>query len=54
MARSKLNPETQTKITQALRAGNYRKAACRHAGIGESTLYRWLEQGERCRRDGDG
>jgi hypothetical protein len=45
-ARSKLTADTQTKIVQALRAGNYRKAACQFAGIGESTLYRWLEQGE--------
>jgi transposase len=48
MARkSKLTPETQDKIVKAIRAGNYAHIAAAMAGIGESTYYRWLEQGER-------
>lgn len=44
--RSKCTPERRKKIIRALEAGNYRHAACRHAGIGESTFYRWMEVGE--------
>ena len=42
----KLTPEVQTKIVAAVRAGNYARVAAQCAGIGESTFYRWLEQGE--------
>jgi transposase len=48
MARpSKLTAEVQTRIVQAIRAGNYAEIACRSARISSSTLYRWLERGER-------
>lgn len=43
---SKLTPERQEKITQAILAGNYFETACRYAGIGESTGYEWLARGE--------
>lgn len=46
MAKSKLTPELQAKVVQALRAGNYRKAACAFAGISEGTLYRWISDAE--------
>lgn len=48
MARpTKLTSELQTRIVQAIRAGNYADAAARSAGISPSTYYRWLERGER-------
>jgi transposase len=43
---TKLTPETQARIIQALEAGNYFETACGYAGIGKTTAYRWLEQGE--------
>jgi len=43
---TKLNPAVSERIVQALRAGNYAEAACRAAGIGPSTYYRWLELGQ--------
>lgn len=47
MARpTKLTPSVQTKLTKALASGCYRETAAHVAGIGVSTLYRWLEQGE--------
>lgn len=46
MARpSKLTPEVQKRIIDAIRAGNYAAQAARSAGIGSSTFYRWMEQG---------
>lgn len=42
----KLTPQTQEKVCQAIRAGNYANVAARYAGIDESTFYRWLERGE--------
>lgn len=48
MARpSKLTAQATERIVQAIKAGNYAEAACRSAGIGVSTFYRWLERGER-------
>jgi transposase-like protein len=44
--RSKLTPELQEKIVRVIRAGNYAYIAAEYAGIGQSTFYRWLEQGE--------
>lgn len=47
MARpSKLTQDRHELIVQAVRAGNYREPTARAAGIGPSTLYRWLETGE--------
>lgn len=51
MARpTKLSDETLRKITNALRAGNYIETAARYAGIASSTLYEWLDRGERGER----
>jgi len=47
MAKSKLTPEVRDKIVQAVKAGNYAKVAAQYAGVDESTLYRWIRQGER-------
>ena len=43
---SKLTPELSNRIVKAIQAGNYAQVAARHAGIGESTFYRWLQQGQ--------
>jgi hypothetical protein len=37
-------PETQEKILNALRAGNYRVAACKWAGIDQDTFCRWMRR----------
>jgi transposase len=48
MARpTKLGPAVEERIVAAVGAGNYLEAAARSAGISASTLYRWLERGER-------
>ncbi len=39
---TKYGEETTTRITQALRAGNTRRAACGYAGISEDTFANWL------------
>lgn len=44
--RSKLTPEVQKRICDALRDGNYVYAACAAGGISEETYYRWIETGE--------
>jgi hypothetical protein len=41
-----LTPELQERVLQAIRAGNTREATANYAGIGRTTLFRWLEQGE--------
>ena len=47
MARPTKVTQVQERVVQAMRAGNYAEAACRAAGIGESTFYRWMRRGER-------
>lgn len=37
--------ETREKILNALRAGNYRVAACKFAGISNDTFGRWMRAG---------
>jgi len=45
MARpSKLTPEVETAIVEALTAGASRKAAAEYAGIDETTLSRWMRR----------
>ena len=41
---SKYTPERAQQITDALAAGNTRKASAAHAGIGENTLGDWLRR----------
>jgi len=43
----KLTPAMIKKIAAHVRIGNYAITACRACGIGETTYYRWLENGER-------
>ena len=48
MARpTKLTEETVDKITRAIRAGNHASVSARLAGIGETTYYRWMAEGEK-------
>ena len=42
---TKLTPELIERVTLAIRAGNYAKTACEMVGIGETTFYRWMEEG---------
>jgi transposase len=42
----KIETTVGERIVQLLRAGNYKEIAARAAGVGTSTLYRWLETGE--------
>lgn len=44
--RSKLTPATRDAIVEAVRTGNYLETAAAAAGIGTTTLYRWLAEGE--------
>ena len=48
---SALTPEVQRRLCDAIAAGNTRNDAAEYAGVGESTLRRWLAQG-RHRRSG--
>ena len=43
----KLTPEIIGRIADAVRAGNTREAAAASVGIGETTLYRWLQRARR-------
>jgi len=50
MARpSKLTPEIEKKLIDAIRSGNYYEAACAYAGINIRTFYRWMEKGEKAK-----
>lgn len=42
---SKLTDDTAARIVDLVRAGNYLKIAALAAGIGETTLHRWLADG---------
>ena len=41
---SKLTPETQTTICNAVEAGTPLKYAAVYAGVGESTIYSWMSK----------
>lgn len=43
---SKLTPEVQDRIVQAIQAGNYIEVAAQYAGVHKGTLYRWLQQAD--------
>jgi len=44
--RTKLTPELQQQICDLLAMGNYADDVCDIVGIGETTFYRWLQEGE--------
>lgn len=43
---TKLTPETQKAICDAIAAGNYDYVAAEYAGVGRTTFYAWLAKGE--------
>ena len=46
MARKiKLTPALQERLVTAIQVGNYAKVAAEMVGIGETTFYRWMEEG---------
>ena len=47
--KSKLTPEIQEKIVQAVKTGNYYEAACGYAGIDYTTFRRWILNGEKAK-----
>lgn len=44
---TKLTPELQDRIVQAIRAGAYIETAAAYAGVSKDTLYQWLKRGAR-------
>ena len=44
---SKLTPELQERICEAIRAGNYIETSAARVGINKTTLYNWLTKGGR-------
>jgi transposase len=44
---SKLTPDIQVKIVDALKLGNYIETAAALAGINKTTVYEWLKRGAR-------
>lgn len=42
---TKLNPDVQAKIGEALRLGAYAEVAARYAGIHPATFYDWMRRG---------
>ena len=46
---SKLTPETQKTLIDALLAGNYIETACTYAGITAASYFIWLVQGRKAR-----
>lgn len=47
--KSKLTPDTQSKIVQAIGAGNYYKAACRFGGVSYKVFREWMVKGEKAK-----
>jgi len=44
--KTKLTPQVQADIVQALAVGAVHEHACEYAGIDHATFYRWLQKGE--------
>lgn len=53
MSASKLTPEAQRRIYQAIRAGNYKEVACQFAGISGTTLRNWVNKGRQSEAKGN-
>ena len=47
---TKLTPEVQNAIVDAIRRGNYIETAATIAGISKDTLYKWLKRGNSCKK----
>lgn len=46
---TKLTPEIQAAIVDAIRRGNYIETAATIAGITKDTLYKWIKRGNACK-----
>ena len=46
---SKLTPEVQERICNAIRAGNYYEASCAYAGVDYTTFRLWMQKGEKAK-----
>jgi len=46
---TKLTPALQSKICDAIRAGNYLETAAAYAGVNKTTLHRWMRDGARAK-----
>ena len=44
---TKLTPELQAKIVEAIAAGNYIETAAAYAGVNKTTIYDWMRRGGR-------
>lgn len=47
--KSKLTPELQKKLINAIKQGNYYEAACAYVGIDRSTFFLWMKKGEQAK-----
>ena len=47
---TKLTPDTQTRIQDALMTGATIEKVCAYVGVGTTTFYRWMEKGELAKR----
>jgi transposase-like protein len=55
MAKTKLTPDRQARITEALAQGNYIETAARYSGVSPQVFYKWMSRGnEERQRIGDG
>jgi len=45
MAKTKLNPERQSRIVESLQQGNYIETSARYAGITPQVFYKWMKRG---------
>lgn len=45
MAKTKLTPERQARIVEALNNGNYIETAARYAGVSPQVYYKWMKRG---------
>lgn len=55
MAKTKLSPDRQARITEALAQGNYIETASRYAGVSPQVFYKWMNRGtEERQRIADG
>ena len=43
---TKLNPDVQKRIVDAVATGNYYEAACGYAGVSYQSLRNWIQRGE--------
>ena len=46
---TKLTPEVQQRVVEAIQAGNYKETAAATSGINVATLYRWMEKGQKAK-----